>query len=171
MVKLDQMQLVCDIGKLLADKHGVGDVSARHMNAIIDAANRLCDEFNRADVIAPDGGGLAAWFGSDHVGMSSAYMARRLAPLAGLVCPPHRLRDEHAYPYDPSDFWRCLKLLDAVPALRLHIGAMSSFGPVWAAYVENWPEMERLYSEEHQTGAAPKLYALMKRLQKGQDDA
>ena len=90
MVKLDQMQLVCDIGKLLADKHGVGDVSARHMNAIIDAANRLCDEFNRADVIAPDGGGLAAWFGSDHVGMSSAYMARRLAPLAGLVCPPDR---------------------------------------------------------------------------------
>jgi hypothetical protein len=89
MVKLDQMQLVCDIGKLLADKHGVVDVSARHMNAIIDAANRLCDEFNRNDVTAPDRSGLAAWFGSDHVGMSSAYS--RAPPLIGwAVEVPHR---------------------------------------------------------------------------------
>ena len=165
MTKLDQMKLVCDIGKLLAEKHGVVDVSARHMSAIIDAANRLCDEFNRDDVTAPDGAGLAAWFGSDHVGMSSAYMARRLAPLAGLVCPPHRLRDEYAYPHDPSDFWRCLKLLDAVPALRSHIGAMAAYGPIWAAYVENWQEMAALYAEEEPTGNAPKLYALMQKLQ------
>ena len=46
MYKLDQMQLVCDIGKLLAEKHNVVDVSVRHMNVIIDAVNRLCDEFN-----------------------------------------------------------------------------------------------------------------------------
>ena len=169
MTKLDQMKLVCDIGKLLADKHGVVDVSARHMNAIIDAANRLCDEFNRADVTAPDGAGLAAWFGSDHVGTSSAYMARRLAPLAGLVCPPHRFRDDHAYPRDPSDFSRCLKLLDAVPVLRSHIGAMADCGPIWAAYLEHWPEMEKLYSEEQRTGAAPQLYELMTQLQRGPD--
>ena len=149
MSKLDQMQLVCDIGKLLSEKHGVVDVSARHMNAIIDAANRLCDEFNRDDVTAPDGAGLDAWFGSDHVGLSSVYMAR----------------DEHAYPHDPSDFWRCLKLLDAVPALRSHIGAMATCGPIWAAYVEHWHEMAALYAEEEPTGKAPKLYALMQKLQ------
>ncbi len=166
MYKLEQMQLVCDIGKLLADKHGVVDVSTRHMNAIIDAANRLCDEFNRADVIAPDGGGLAAWFGSDHVGMSSAYMARRLAPLAGLVCPPHRIRDDFAYPHDPSDFWRCLKLLEAAPELAAHISAMAAHGPIWSAYVEHWDELETFYKEESTGEQAPKLYARMQELQR-----
>jgi hypothetical protein len=166
MYKLDQMQLVCDIGRLLSDKHGVVDVSSRHMNAIIDAANRLCDEFNRDDITAAAGAGLAAWFGSDHVGMSSVFMARRLAPLAGLVCPPHRIRDEPAYPHDPSDFWRCLKLLEAVPELAEHIPAMAAHGPIWSAYVEHWAEMTALYADEEPTGTAPKLYALMKRLQK-----
>lgn len=165
MYKLDQLQLVCNIGKLLAEKHGVVDVSARHMNAIIDAANRLCDEFNRDDITAAAGAGLAAWFGSDHVGMSSAFMARRLAPLAGLVCPLHRIRDEFAYPHDPSDFRRCLKLLEAVPGLAEHISAMASRGPIWSAYVEHWAEMTALYAEEEPTGRCPKLFALMERLQ------
>lgn len=166
MYKLDQVKLVCDIGKLLSDKHGVVDVSVRHMNAIIDAANRICDEFNRNDVTAVAGAGLAAWFGSDHVGMSSAFMARRLAPLAGLVCPPHRIRDVFAYPHDPSDFWRCLKLLEAVPELSAHVPAMAEHGPIWLAYVKHWAEMTALFAEEESTGSCPQLYALMKRLQK-----
>ena len=162
--RLDQMRLVTEILSLLKG-HGITTVQVRHINAVIDAANRICDEFGRPDRIAAPGSGLIAWACSDEVGMSSVFMARRLAPLAGLQFPGHRIPDEPAYPYDPSDFGRCMGLLDAVPELRLHIAKMAEYGKVWAAYVEHWAEMEALYQEESPLGRAPKLAALMKRLQ------
>ena len=158
--RLDQMRLVTEILSLLKG-HGITTVQVRHINAVIDAANRICDEFGRPDRIAAPGSGLIAWACSDEVGMSSVFMARRLAPLAGLQFPGHRIPDEPAYPYDPSDFGRCMGLLDAVPELRLHIAKMAEYGKVWAAYVEHWDALETLFGEN-----APKLYARMKELQR-----
>ena len=163
---LSQMQLVADIGKMLADKHGIEEVEARHIDAIIRAANLLCAEFNRSRVDAESCKGLAAWMGSDDVGLSSLTMARKLAPLAGLgECPPHRYQTHGNYPHDPDDLSRCLKLLRCVPELRAHLGAMAECGPVWAGYVAQWDEMERLFAEEAPTKNCPKLYALMKAIQ------
>ena len=163
--RLDQMRLVTEILSLLKG-HGITTVQVRHINAVIDAANRICDEFGRPDRIAAPGSGLIAWACSDEVGMSSVFMARRLAPLAGLQFPGHRIPDEPAYPYDPSDFGRCMGLLDAVPELRLHIAKMAEYGKVWAAYVEHWDALETLYKEESIGENAPKLYARMKELQR-----
>ena len=161
---IEQMRLVAEILNLLKG-HGVTTVQPRHINAVIEAANRICDEFGRADQVAAPGSGLVAWACSDEVGMSSVFMARRLSAHAGLRFPGHRIKDEPAHPYDPDDFGRCLGLLEAVPELRLHIAKMAEYGKVWAAYVEHWAEMEALYQEESPLGRAPKLAALMKRLQ------
>jgi hypothetical protein len=163
---LSQIQLLADIGKMLTDKYGIKEAEARHWNAMIGAANLLCAEFNRPRVGAESCKGLAAWVCSDDVGLSSLAMARKLAPLAGLgECPPHRYQTHGNYPHDPDDLSRCLKLLRCVPELRAHLGAMAECGPVWAGYVAQWDEMERLFAEEAPTKRCPKLYALMKTIE------
>jgi hypothetical protein len=70
---IEQMRLVAEILNLLKG-HGVTTVQLRHINAVIEAANRICDEFGRADQVAAPGSGLVAWACSDSVGMSSVYM-------------------------------------------------------------------------------------------------
>lgn len=104
--------------------------------------------------------GLAKWLGSGDTGTSSLWMAH---VLAGAPEPEHG----EGYPYDPADFGRCYRMLRAVPD-HLPIDRMKASGPVWAAYVDAWPEMERLWEEESPSGRCPKLYELMQKLQ---DDA
>ena len=157
---IEQMRLVTEILNLLKG-HGAMTVQPRHINAVIAAANLICDEFGRADQVAAPGSGLVAWACSDRVGMSSVFMARRLSAHAGLRFPGHRIKDEPAHPYDPDDFGRCLGLLEAVPELREHVPKMAEYGKVWAAYVEHWDALETLFGEN-----APKLYARMKELQR-----
>jgi hypothetical protein len=150
-MSISQVNLVADISELLL-KRGHGNVDPRHINAIIKAADIICTEFNRDSVPASEGMGLMAWFASDDTGTSSKWMAH--------VCaggPPTR-RD---YPYDPADFGRCYRFLRAVPQAREHLHKLKDSGPVWAAYVDRWDEMERLYEDELPTRRVPKLYALM----------
>ena len=165
-MRLNQMQLVADIGKVLSERHGITDVEPRHVNAIIAAADLICAEFGRDRIGAESCKTLGAWVGSDDVGLSSLAMARKLAPLAGLGdCPPHRYRTAGNYPHDPDDLSRCIKLLAVVPSLRAHLGAMAECGPIWAGYVARWDEMESLYAKEAPTGKCARLYALMKQIQ------
>ena len=164
MAKYDipQISLFADISNLISKKYKIKTVGARHMNAIIAAANAICAEFGRDDRHAPKNGGLQVWLASDDIGMSSRYMASILAPLAGMGqvwC------DGINYPHDPDDFWRCLNLLECVPEFRAHLPALSDKHPIWAGYVARWAEMEALFKEEEPTGSAPKLYALMKSIQ------
>ena len=167
-MRINQMQLVADIGKALSERHGIAEVEARHLNAIVAAADLICAAFARERIGAESCKTLGAWIGSDDVGLSSLSMARKLAPLAGLgECPPHRYRTNGDYPRDPDDLSRCIKLLAVVPSLRPHLGAMAECGPIWAGYVAQWDEMERLYAEEEPTRKCPKLYALMKQIQAG----
>lgn len=100
---------------------------------------------------------LIDWLQSGDTGLSSKYMAAVCAGAGGA-------RNE--YPHDPSDFGRCYRFLKAVPEARENLHRIKDSGAVWAAYVDHWVEMERLYEEELSTSKAPKLYALMQRIRR-----
>ena len=144
-MRLSQMQLVADIGKVLSERHGITDVEARHVNAIIAAADLICAEFGRDRIGAESCKTLGAWVGGDDVELSSLAMARKLAPLAGLgECPPHRYRTLGDYPHDPDDLSRCIKLLSVIAVSarppRGNGGVRFNLG---SSYVARWDEMER----------------------------
>lgn len=67
-------------------------------------------------------------------------------------------------PYDPGDFGRCYRLLQAAPRWRKRLAEVAAQHPRWAPFVEHWTEMEALYLEELPSKNCPKLYALMQRL-------
>ncbi|AUS31696.1 hypothetical protein C1M55_12010 [Rhodococcus qingshengii] len=48
------------------------------------------------------------------------------------------------YPYDPSDFRRCERLLRAVPEAREHLNVVATKGPVWAGLVAEWDYLVEL---------------------------
>jgi hypothetical protein len=81
-------------------------------------------------------------------------------------------RDHRDHPHDPADFDRCLRLLAAVPRLRLLLPKMAEEGPVWAALVARWDEIERCHLDEVGLGwtkarSAPRTYALMREVIEG----
>lgn len=69
-------------------------------------------------------------------------------------------------PYDPSDFRRCLLLLELFPEWRARLPEVAEKFPRWKPLVDAWDELEALYAEEiaREDGNAPKLYARMKEL-------
>lgn len=154
---INQSELVGAIFQALADQ-GIEAVDPRHVNACIDAADLIVTEFAREAMKATPGMGLSQWLNSDDTGLSSKFMAHVLfgAPKT----------TDTFYPLDPSDFGRCHRFLLACPGARTNLDAMRQHGPVWAAYVEHWEAMTDLYLEELPTGSCPKLYELMKRLQR-----
>ena len=101
------------------------------------------------------------WMFGDDTGLSSMFMARMFM-FSGRekknVTHPH-------YPYDPSDFGRCHRLLEAAPALRTRLSELKGNSPVWDRYIDHWDELTTLYLEELPNGTAPKLYDRMKQLQ------
>lgn len=100
--------------------------------------------------------GVVGWLSGGDTGMSSRWM---LQVFYGI---PMEHEDEHgAYPYDPSDFGRCHRFLQAFPNAKKNLDKLRESGPEWSAYIDHWGEMERLYEEERPTEKAPKLYGLM----------
>jgi hypothetical protein len=77
---------------------------------------------------------------------------------------PNTGRDD--VPHDPADFGRCHRLLEAFPAWRARLDEMRA-KPRWTPFVDAWPELEQLYVDElkNKDGRAPKLYALMQKLE------
>lgn len=154
-VQLDQMSLVVAIMNEVAEQVPDFEALPRQYNAIIDAANNIVREFGRGEIASSPNSGIAAWRRTDHVGASSDFMAAKLGN-AGI-------RD-YAHPHDPSDFGRCLTLLEAAPELREKLPQMAQESKQWAALVAHWSELEALWAEESPTGKAPKLYAKMQEL-------
>ncbi|QHM71648.1 hypothetical protein [Mixta intestinalis] len=68
-----------------------------------------------------------------------------------------------SFPRDPSDFGRCWRLVEKVPAIRKAFPRICAVYPPIAPYLENWDELSRLYvaATEHGTGKAPELYQRM----------
>lgn len=103
--------------------------------------------------------GLTEWLMSGERGLSSECMARHLTGR------PARSRStgEADYPLDPSDFRRCLQLLNATLGMRENLPLMATASPTWARLVDRWADIEALFLEEQaeNTGRAPRTYALM----------
>jgi len=56
--------------------------------------------------------------------------------------------NDGSHPYDPSDFNRCLLLLDAVPEIRRHMDKVAEISDAWARLVERWDEVEQCFIDE-----------------------
>lgn len=67
-------------------------------------------------------------------------------------------------PADPSDFKRCVDLLNAVPEFRERLSVMKGVSKSWSILVDHWDELEALLNEEIPQRSAPKTYARMKEL-------
>jgi len=157
-----QMELVAAWIKLLPDEP---PMPIRVVNAIVKAANLVVEEMSQPYRPATPGMGLLAWIRCDDAGQSSKYMLWKLSPSPlRYQCGRGDFSDPtyQTYPLDPSDFGRCVGLLDAAPELRDSLPKMAECEPVWAALVAAWSELESLYREESPSGNAPKLYARMK---------
>jgi len=127
--QLNQIQLVTGIMGLISDQVPGLPAEARLMNCVIAAANSICAEFAREPVTASQGMGLTAWLASDDVGESSRFMA---SVLSGAF------KANFAIPYDPSDFGRCVRMIEVVPELKGRIHLMCEHGPMWTAVADNW---------------------------------
>lgn len=101
------------------------------------------------------------WLANGETGISSKTMAFWLAFDVKM--------SDASHPLDPTDFDRCLRLLDAVPEMRPHLPRMAKVSPQWARLVKHWDEVERCHLKEVGLGwtkarSAPETYYLMQRV-------
>jgi len=97
------------------------------------------------------------WLGTGRVGSSSKAMA---LTAVNIICDKN-------HPCDPSDFNRCLLLLDEIPEIREHFDNISAISVVWSGLISRWDEVEKCFTEEvgldwSKGTSAPKTYKLMK---------
>ncbi len=52
------------------------------------------------------------------------------------------------HPSDPSDFNRCLLLLQTVPEAREEMHKVAALSKVWKTLIENWDKLESCFIEE-----------------------
>lgn len=132
---LSQTDLVGLIFKW-GEKRGMKMLNSRQMNVVIKAADMILDEWNNPHREAIPNSGLTNWLASDDTGMSSMFMAMALT---GGHLPDNR------HPYDAGDFGRCVRMLEAIPEIKPSMDQMANHGPIWAALVSVWGELEDLY--------------------------
>lgn len=68
------------------------------------------------------------------------------------------------HPSDPSDFNRCVKLLDEVPEYKQRLDEMRGVSQVWNELVDHWSELEQMLVDALKEGSAPEMYKKMKEL-------
>lgn len=150
-VRLSQMSLVSAIANEITRQCPGIAVVPRQFNSIIAAANDLVDEFAKPIVKATPGMGLEAWLDSDDTGASSLYMAWCLS--AGQFGYwQGREQPEPAYPRDPDDLGRCIRLIEAVPEFGGKIHEMAHRGAHWLAVTTNWDRWVKMYYDENDDG-------------------
>lgn len=99
------------------------------------------------------------WIAYGETGISSKTI---WAVMLGLADPSKRSSPyDWCYPYDPSDFNRCRKLLELIPEWRERLHEVAAMFPEWKGIVEHWDELDRLFDEESNQDKAPKLYKRM----------
>lgn len=148
-IQINQISLIAAIAKEIDRQHPGAGVESSRFNTIIQAANSICQEFAKPVVKASEGMGLTAWLASDDTGLSSRFMASKLTGM---------FEAKYAYPRDPADFGRCLRLVEAVPELESKIRDMSQHGKEWAVVVAHWHE----WVAAHRGGNYKRFYRLMK---------
>lgn len=75
-------------------------------------------------------------------------------------------------PLVPSDFGKCLELLEIVPELRDKLHDLSQVSAGWAALIARWQEVETMFLTEvglgwHKALVAPKTCQLMREIYDG----
>ncbi len=101
---------------------------------------------------------LTEWFANGETGLSSKTLALWLSE-------QKRPKKGVHFPWDPSDFRRCMLLLDAVPELREKMHTLPQLSKEWAAFYEKWDELEKNLRHEVAVGrTAPKTYGLIKEI-------
>ena len=78
------------------------------------------------------------WIANGHVGMSSKtmwnfFMKNEKFPIN--------------HPYDPDDFSRCYKLLEAVPEWKILVPGLTTLSKEWKALAENWDKLTEMYEQ------------------------
>jgi hypothetical protein len=106
---------------------------------------------------------ILRWFANGETGISSKTMA-----MAAIDLSYHRA----SHPHDPSDFNRCLLLIDYVPEIRLAMHKIAALSDVWARLVDRWEDIEETFILEagwnwSKTHSAPATYDLMQEIIKG----
>lgn len=145
-IRLDQIALISAISNEICRQVPGLSAEPRLFNAVIAAANTLVAEFSKPIVKATPGMGLEAWLDSDDTGASSLYMAWCLS--AGQFGYWHgRKQPEPAYPRDPDDLGRCIRLIEAVPEFGGKIPEMAHRGAKWLAVTSNWARWAEMYDD------------------------
>jgi hypothetical protein len=157
-----QMNLVSAILKEL-DKQGLKECPVSVLNKVIECANQIIAETERKQNMADHLMSYSEWITSDDTGMSSKWLATAL-----FSAPSKNV----SYPYDPSDFGRCYRMLKHVSGAKELFDQKFELlkeagGIVWNRYLENWDLLVSLYEQESPKRICNKLYDTMQRLQKG----
>jgi len=84
---------------------------------------------------------ILQWLATGETGISSEAIAFQMAGI-------ENRRKWHTHPIDPSDFKRCLKLINRIPEIRSRLDEMHPLSIEWNALVENWKEVEDCFMEE-----------------------
>ncbi len=159
-IQLDQMSLIVAINKEICRQVPGMHVEPRLFNAVIAAANSLVAEFAKPIVKATPDMGLEAWLASDDTGSSSLYMAWILSG-GQFGYWQGREQPKPAYPHDPDDLGRCIRLIRAAPELAEHVHLMDEHGKQWEAIAENWDRWVAMYDDD-ENDLGSQLYDEMK---------
>lgn len=107
------------------------------------------------------------WYDNGERGISSDTIFANLVTIKGetaLNKYRKRPKSEWSHPRDPSDFYRCHKLLEAVPEFREEMHRMKSVSPVWSALVDNWDKLTEMLRAQEQGPVTRDMYQFMKEL-------
>ena len=103
-----------------------------------------------------EGTRLLKWLLSDDTGISSEAIAAKMNGLE----PP---RQWGSHPHDTGDFGRCHRLLVIMPEYSDRLDEMRELSPEWAALVEDWDDITRLYLHD-EINHTSKCYDRMKNI-------
>lgn len=115
------------------------------------------EELARIALASMDCEKVGQWLVSGDTGSSSETMAAIfLGAKSGLF----------SYPHDPSDFGRCWRLVEKIPAMREAFPRIGMVYPPIAPFLNHWEELAELYVSALNggTGKAPELYKRMQEL-------
>jgi hypothetical protein len=104
------------------------------------------------------------WIVSEDVGVSSRTI---WAVLMGLFHKPltgpekQKSGGRWDVPHDPSDFGRCHRMFQHIPAWKGRLNEVAAVFPAWEPMVREWDRMAEIYERDLESGKSPELYELM----------
>jgi hypothetical protein len=92
------------------------------------------------------------WIANGHVGSSSKTMWNCLIGNSNFPIN---------HPYDPDDFSRCWKLLEAVPEWKTELQKLKPLSRQWSNLVDNWDKLTEFYEDMRKVKKANGMYEFM----------